>query len=40
MTEIHLSEQHKAFIEEQVKAGTYKDADEVIAAGLQRQERN
>lgn len=36
MTEIHLSEQHKAFIDEQVKAGTYKDADEVIAAGLQR----
>ncbi|MEN3146612.1 type II toxin-antitoxin system ParD family antitoxin [Neorhizobium sp. IRAMC:178] len=36
MTEIHLSEQHKAFIDQQVKTGAYKDADEVIAAGLQR----
>lgn len=36
MTEIHLSDKHKAFIEEQVKAGAYKDADEVVAAGLSR----
>ena len=36
MTEIHLSEEHRAFIEEQVKAGVYKDADEVVAAGLSR----
>lgn len=34
MTEIHLSDKDKAFIEEQVKAGVYKDADEVVAAGL------
>ncbi|WP_117194193.1 type II toxin-antitoxin system ParD family antitoxin [Rhizobium terrae] len=36
MTEIHLSEKDRAFIEEQVKAGLYKDADEVVAAGLSR----
>lgn len=34
MTDIHLSEQDSAFIKEQVKAGSYKDADEVVAAGL------
>lgn len=34
MTEIHLSDDDKAFIEEQVKDGRYKDADEVVAAGL------
>ena len=34
MTDIHLSEQDRAFIEEQVKAGLYKNADEVVAAGL------
>jgi antitoxin ParD1/3/4 len=34
MTEIHLSEQDSAFIEEQVRAGIYKDANSVIAAGL------
>ncbi len=34
MTEIHLSDKHKAFIEEQVKAGVFKGADEVMAAGL------
>jgi antitoxin ParD1/3/4 len=34
MTEIHLSEQDRAFIEEQVEAGIFKDADEVVAAGL------
>ncbi len=33
MTEIHLSEQDRAFIQEQVSAGRYKDADSV-AAGL------
>jgi antitoxin ParD1/3/4 len=36
MTEIHLSDDDRAFIEEQVKAGAYKDADEVVAAGLSR----
>lgn len=36
MTEIHLSDAQKAFIEEQVKSGAYKDADEVVAAGLSR----
>ncbi|MBW6420556.1 type II toxin-antitoxin system ParD family antitoxin [Rhizobium sp. XQZ8] len=36
MTEIHLSDKDKSFIEEQVRAGTYKDADEVVAAGLSR----
>jgi antitoxin ParD1/3/4 len=34
MTEIHLSEQDQAFIDEQVKDGQYKCADDVIAAGL------
>lgn len=34
MTEIHLSDEDRDFIEEQVKAGIYKDADEVVAAGL------
>lgn len=34
MTEVHLSEQDRRFIEEQVGAGNYKDAEEVIAAGL------
>jgi antitoxin ParD1/3/4 len=34
MIEIHLSEQDRAFIEEQVNAGRYKDADAVVAAGL------
>ena len=34
MTEIHLSEQDRAFIDEQIKDGRYKSADEVIAAGL------
>jgi antitoxin ParD1/3/4 len=34
VTEIHLSEQDLAFIEEQVKAGTYENADAVVAAGL------
>ena len=34
MTEIHLSEQDRAFIDEQVGAGIYKSADEVVAAGL------
>ncbi|EUB95092.1 putative protein family UPF0156/MetJ /Arc repressor [Rhizobium sp. CF080] len=36
MTEIHLSEKQQAFIDAQVEAGVYKDANEVIAAGLQR----
>lgn len=34
MTEIHLSEQDQKFIDEQVKAGVYRDADEVIHASL------
>lgn len=34
MTEIHLSEQDRKFIDEQVKAGVYKDADEVVHASL------
>lgn len=34
MTEIHLSEQDRAFIDEQIKDGRYKSADDVIAAGL------
>ncbi len=34
MTEIHLSDEHKAFIEEQVKDGRYGSAEEVVAAGL------
>jgi antitoxin ParD1/3/4 len=34
MTEIHLSEQDRTFIEEQVQAGIYRNADAVIAAGL------
>ena len=35
MTEIHLSEQDRAFIDEQVKAGVYKDAGAVVHASLQ-----
>lgn len=34
MPEIHLSEQDEKFIEEQVAAGIFKDADAVISAGL------
>jgi antitoxin ParD1/3/4 len=34
MTEIHLSEKQQAFIAAQVEAGVYKDANEVVAAGL------
>ncbi|QSZ56363.1 type II toxin-antitoxin system ParD family antitoxin [Rhizobium sp. ZX09] len=34
MPEIHLSEQDEKFIEEQVAAGVYSDADAVISAGL------
>jgi antitoxin ParD1/3/4 len=34
MTEIHLSDDDKAFIEEQLRDGQYKSADDVIAAGL------
>lgn len=34
MPEIHLSEQDEKFIEEQVAAGVFKDADAVISAGL------
>ncbi|WCK02940.1 type II toxin-antitoxin system ParD family antitoxin [Agrobacterium tumefaciens] len=34
MPEIHLSEQDEKFIEEQVAAGIYSDADAVISAGL------
>jgi len=35
MSEIHLSQKDRDFIEAQVKAGIYKDADAVVAAGLQ-----
>ena len=34
MTEIHLSDDQKAFIEEQIADGRYRNADEVVAAGL------
>jgi antitoxin ParD1/3/4 len=34
MAIIHLDETEKAFIEEQVQSGYYKDADEVVRAGL------
>lgn len=34
MTEIHLSEQDQKFIDEQVKAGAYRSADDVIHASL------
>ena len=34
MTEIHLSEQDQAFVDAQVKAGVFKGANEVMAAGL------
>jgi antitoxin ParD1/3/4 len=34
MAIIHLDETEKAFIEEQVQAGSYKSADEVVRAGL------
>lgn len=34
MTDIHLNDRDKAFIDEQIEAGIYKDADEAVAAGL------
>ena len=34
MAIIHLDETEKAFIEKQVQSGSYKDADEVVRAGL------
>ena len=34
MTDIHLSEQDRAFIEDQVQTGVYENADAVVAAGL------
>lgn len=34
MPEIHLSEQDEKFIEEQVAAGIFKDADAVVSASL------
>lgn len=34
MATIHLNDGDKAFIEEQVKAGHYEDADAVLHAGL------
>lgn len=36
MTEIHLSDKDRAFIEEQVKSGAYDNAEDVVAAGLSR----
>lgn len=36
MTEIHLSDKDRAFIEEQVKSGAYDTAEDVVAAGLSR----
>lgn len=35
MTEIHLNDKQKAFIEEQVNSGRFGNADEVIAAALE-----
>lgn len=35
MTEIHLTDKHKAFIEEQVSSGRFKSTDEVISAALE-----
>ena len=34
MTDIHLSDSDRAFIDEQVEAGIYKNADEAVAVGL------
>jgi antitoxin ParD1/3/4 len=34
MTEIHLSEEHKAFVKKLVTAGYYKDIEAVLAGGL------
>ena len=34
MTEIHLDQEQRDFIDDQVKAGLYKDAHAVVAAGL------
>lgn len=34
MTEIHLSDEHEAFIDKLVKAGFYKDADPIVAGAL------
>ena len=34
MTEIHLSEEHEAFVTELVKAGHYKDIASAVAGGL------
>lgn len=34
MATIHLNDAEKAFIDEQVKAGSYHDAEELIRAGL------
>jgi antitoxin ParD1/3/4 len=36
MTEIHLSDKQKAFIEEQVNSGAYDSAEDVISDGLSR----
>ena len=35
MTEIHLSDKQKAFIEAQVSSGRFKNTDEVISAALE-----
>ena len=34
MTEIHLSEQDRAFVDRQIEAGIYKNLDDVVSAGL------
>lgn len=34
MADIHLSEEDRAFIDKQIEAGIYKDANEAVAAGL------
>jgi antitoxin ParD1/3/4 len=34
MTEIHLDEKHRAFIDEQVSGGVYRNAEDVVRAGL------
>ncbi|WJR67490.1 type II toxin-antitoxin system ParD family antitoxin [Neorhizobium sp. CSC1952] len=40
MTEIHLSEEDRAFIEEQVKDGRYTDVSEAVMAGIRLLKRH
>lgn len=39
MTEIHLSDEHQAFIDKLLKAGFYKDADAIVAGALRLLQR-